>query len=147
MTSFSRTTAMRPCWGMVVCVSLAGVGLCHAKSSSLAPPPAPQCAADAMHAAGYARSIMAVRQLPELDAWSRSHAFPVAFGESVDKQVVLDGQCYWSVSVFASRPERLELWNIFYVQSNGKRVLVQDPVSGDAISLEQWRTGAVRKLT
>ena len=118
--------------------------MCCAGVSFASTPPGSRCAAEALHSVDYARSITAVRQLPELNAWSRSHTFPVAFGESVDKQVVLDGRCYWSVSVFANRPERLELWNIFYVQSKGRQVLVQDPMSGQAISLEQWRTSNVR---
>lgn len=141
---------MRNFLTLMVCCGLVGIG--HAGAAS-APTPAAsaplsispsRCAGDALHSVDYARSITAVRQLPELDAWSRSHAFPVAFGESVDKQILLDGRCYWSVSVFANRPERLELWNIFYVQSKGKSVLVQDPVSGEAISLEQWRTNSMR---
>jgi hypothetical protein len=65
---------------------------------------------------------------------------PVAFGESFDKQERLEGRCYWSVSVYANRPERLELWHIFYVEVDGKRLLVQDPVSGDTISLQRWRS-------
>jgi len=103
---------------------------------------ATSCHADALDSAGYARAIQAVRDLPELAQWSRSHRFPVAFGESMDKQLRLRGRCYWSVSVYANRPERMELWQIFYVEANGKRVLVQDPVSGVAISLEQWRSQA-----
>ncbi len=118
--------------------------MCCAGVSFASTPPGSHCAAEALHSVDYARSITAVRQLPELNAWSRSHAFPVAFGESVDKQVVLDGRCYWAVSVFANRPERLELWNIFYVQSKGRQMLVQDPMSGQAISLEQWRSSSVR---
>lgn len=101
---------------------------------------ATSCNANALDSAGYARSIQLVRALPELVQWSRSHRFPVVFGESIDKQLRLQGRCYWSVSVYANRPERLELWQIFYVEANGKRVLVQDPVSGAAISLEKWRS-------
>ena len=101
---------------------------------------ATSCHADALDSAGYARAIQSVRDLPELAQWSRSHHFPVAFGESIDKQLRLRGRCYWSVSVYANRPERMELWQIFYVEANGKRVLVQDPVSGVAISLEKWRS-------
>ena len=100
---------------------------------------ATSCNAVALDSAGYARSIQSVRELPELVQWSRSHRFPVAFGESIDKQLRLQGRCYWSVSVYANRPERLELWQIFYVDANGKRVLVQDLVSGVAIPLQQWR--------
>ncbi len=98
------------------------------------------CNAQALNSPGYAHAITAVRNLPELTAWSKSHSFPVAFGESLDKQERLDGRCYWSVSVYANRPERLELWHIFYVEASGKRLLVQDPISGDTISLQKWRS-------
>ncbi len=102
---------------------------------------APSCNAQALNSPGYAQAITSVRNLPELTAWSKSHAFPVAFGESLDKQERLDdGRCYWSVSVYANRPERLELWHIFYVEASGKRLLVQDPISGDTISLQKWRS-------
>jgi hypothetical protein len=101
---------------------------------------APTCDAAARHDTGYTRSIQAVQRLPELAAWSRLHSFPVAYGQSMDKQLVVQGRCYWSVSVYANRPERQELWHIFYVDVSGKRLLVQDPVSGDAISLQKWRS-------
>jgi hypothetical protein len=60
----------------------------------------------------------------------------------MDQQLTLEGRCYWTVSVFASRPERLELWNVFFVEAKGKGLLVQDPESGEAVSLQQWRTNA-----
>jgi hypothetical protein len=100
---------------------------------------APRCDEPALHAAGYTRSIKAVQRLPEVVAWSRFHPFPVAYGRFVDKQVLLQGRCYWSVSVYANRPERFELWHVFYVEASGKRILVQDIVSGDAISMKTWR--------
>jgi hypothetical protein len=99
----------------------------------------PRCNAQALNAVGYARSIGLVRVLPELVAWSRTQPFPVAYGQSLDQQLVLDGTCYWSVSVYADRPERLELWNVFYVEDKGKRILVLDPLSGEAITLQAWR--------
>ncbi len=109
---------------------------CLCAASSAASP----CDAATQNAAGYARSIQAVQRLPELASWSRSHSFPVAYGQSMDKQLAVQGRCYWSVSVYASRPERQELWHVFYVEVSGKRLLVQDPVSGDAISLQKWRS-------
>jgi hypothetical protein len=93
-----------------------------------------------MHSAGYAKSAEAVRRLPEVAAWSRLHNFPVAYGESMDKQVLIKGRCYWSVSVYANRPERMELWHVFYVEATGKQILIQDPVSGEATSLQKWRS-------
>jgi len=104
-----------------------------------------RCDAPALHAPDYQRAIDTVRRLPELVAWSRSHTFPVAYGESMDQQQMLEGRCYWSVSVYASRPERLELWNVFFVEAKGKKgLLVQDPESGEAVSLQQWRTPSAR---
>jgi hypothetical protein len=107
---------------------------------------APRCDAAALRAAGYARSIKSVQRLPEWAAWSRSHSFPIAYGESVDKQVLVQGRCYWSVSVYANRPEQLELWRVFYVEVSGKRLLVQDTVSGDAISLKTWRAKGTGRI-
>ncbi len=101
---------------------------------------APTCNAQAMDSAAYAQALDVVRQLPELTTWSRAHGFPVVFGESLDKQQRLEGRCYWSVSVYANRPERLELWHTFYVEAEGKRLRVQDPVSGNTISLQKWRS-------
>lgn len=97
------------------------------------------CNAPARNSPGYAQAIEVVRQLPKLAAWSRTQTVPIAFGESFDKQERPDGHCYWSVSVYANRPERLELWHIFYVETNGKRLMVQGPISGDTISLQKWR--------
>jgi hypothetical protein len=122
--------------------------LCMAAASHAAEQPeparAPRCDAPALHAPDYQRAIDTVRRLPELVAWSRSHSFPVAYGESMDQQVALEGRCYWSVSVYANRPERLELWNVFFVEAKGKGLLVQDPESGEAVSLQEWRTSTVR---
>lgn len=100
---------------------------------------APACDAVALHSAGYARAVKSVQNLPELVAWSRSHKFPVVYGQSMDKQALMHGPCYWSVSVYANRPDRLELWHVFYVEVAGKQLLVQDPVSGTAIPLQKWR--------
>jgi hypothetical protein len=124
--------AHHPILRTAVAVSLSWVALCaHA---------APSCSAQAMHSATYAQALEVVRLLPELTAWSRTHGLPVVFGESLDKQQRLEGRCYWSVSVYVNRPERLELWHTFYVESEGKRLLVQDPTSDSAISLQKWRS-------
>lgn len=119
------------CLALLCCIG----GPASAKSSA-----APACTAQALDSAGYTRAIQSVRALPELVAWSRSHKFPVVYGESMDKQVLVQDRCYWSVSVFANRPERLELWQIFYVDIDGKRLLVQDTISGEGISLQKWRS-------
>ena len=124
--------AYHPIRRTAVAVSLSWVALCAQA--------APSCNAPAMDSAAYAQALEVVRHLPELSAWSRSHGLPVVFGESLDKQQRLEGRCFWSVSVYANRPERLELWHTFYVEAEGKRLLVQDPTSGNAISLQKWRS-------
>lgn len=128
--AFFRTSIHAVRWAVLCCIS--GTG-CAAASS---------CNAQALNSPGCAHALESVRNLPELAAWYSTHNFPVAFGESLDKQERLDGRCYWSVSVYANQPERLELWHIFYVEADGKRLMVQDPVSGDAISSQKWRSKA-----
>jgi hypothetical protein len=98
----------------------------------------PKCSARAEGSASYVSATEAVRQLPEYRAWSSTHSFPVAFGAPMDEEVLVEGTCYWSVSVYADRPERLELWHIFYVRLSSRVVLVQD-AEGDPISLKKWR--------
>ena len=105
---------------------------------------APTCNAVAEHSASYRRASEVVRDLPEVQAWAHSHKFPVAYGEPVDKQVLVDGQCYWSVTVYANRPERLELWHVFYVSVPDLHVLIEDPVDGESIPLDTWRKKKAR---
>ncbi len=87
----------------------------------------------------YLHATREVRRLPEFRTWSRSHSFPVTFGAPSDTQRLVAGKCYWSVSVYAARPERLELWHIFYVRQSRKVELIQDPVNGEPVSLAAWR--------
>lgn len=101
---------------------------------------APACKAKTENSSGYLRATEVVGSLPELKVWSRSHEFPVTYGMSWDKQVLLRGRCYWSVSVYANRPERFEMWHIFYVDAARNSVMVMDPVSGEPISLRTWRS-------
>lgn len=101
---------------------------------------APKCGAPAEGSAAYARATDAVRHLSEFRAWSKSHSFPVTFGTPNDKEVLVQGQCYWSVSVYADRPERLELWRVFFVRPPSKVAFVQDPESGSPVSLSAWRS-------
>lgn len=98
-----------------------------------------RCSAHAEDSTVYARATEVVRHLPEFRAWLKSHRFPVAFGAPIDKEVVIEGRCYWSVSVYADRPERLELWNVFFVRRAEKVALVQENVSGTPIPLAAWR--------
>ncbi len=101
---------------------------------------APGCGATAEGSAAYLKAADIVRSLPEFKSWSKSHNHPVVFGAPMDKEILLKGQCYWSVSVFADRKERLEPWHSFLVRASSKTTLVLDPASGEPISLVAWRT-------
>jgi hypothetical protein len=100
---------------------------------------APTCARLADGSAIYLRATSVVRQIAEFRVWSKSHSFPVAFLAPVDKEVWINGKCYWSVTVSADRPERFELWHVFYIHLPSKTILVEDSVAGDPILLRDWR--------
>ena len=80
-----------------------------------------------------------IQQLPELNAWSRSQPFPVAYDSSAEP-LVRKGRCYQAIAVYANRPERLEVWHLFYVNAANRSVLIQEPVTGEVIPLNQWRS-------
>jgi hypothetical protein len=105
-------------------------GLAYASSS---------CAESAERSQSYAAATHVVQAIPEVQAWQRAHHLPVVYGAPVDKKVLVGGVCYWSVSVYANHPERLELWQVFYIAVQGDRVLVQDQASGEPVPLEAWR--------
>jgi len=98
------------------------------------------CNALASESMAYSRASDAVRKLPEFQAWSTSHSFPVAFGAAVDKEQLIQGHCYWSVTVYANRAERTEFWYSFFVSRSTNRVVfIQDPRSGEPLALSIWR--------
>lgn len=101
-------------------------------------PASPKCSARAEGSAVYISATEVVSQLPEYRAWSSAHSFPVAFGAPMDEEVLIKGKCYWSVSIYAVRPERFELWHIFYVRLSNRAVLIQDS-EGNPVSLKKWR--------
>ncbi len=80
-----------------------------------------------------------VEKLDEFKAWRASHSFPVAFSLVKNATIRLNARCYWEVPVYADRPERFELWHIFYVSRHQKSILLMDPLSGEAVGLDVWR--------
>jgi len=100
---------------------------------------ASRCNESAVNSSAYLVAANGVRQLPEFRAWVKSHSFPAALGAVVDREAIVNGVCYWSVSVYADRTERLEMWNVFYVRRPNNVSLVQDPTSGEPISITAWR--------
>ena len=92
-----------------------------------------------------ARAVDALLALPEIKAWSahiekasggRAHG---AVMETSPETRLVDGAAYYQLSFFESTPEAAHRWESFVVSPDGKRILVDDSVSGDLLSLEQWR--------
>ena len=100
---------------------------------------APVCGVSASGSPSYAIAIQSITRLAEFRAWSTTHSLPVTFGESMDKEILMNGSCYWSVSVYAVRPERLEMWQIFLIQHPDRVAFVYDATTGEPISLARWR--------
>ena len=91
------------------------------------------------------KAVDALMALPEIKAWSahiekasggRSHG---AVMESDPEQRLVDGQAYFQLSFFENAPDAAHRWESFLVTPDGKRILVEDIVNGDYMSLERWR--------
>ena len=67
------------------------------------------------------------------------HKFPVAYGLGGDEQQFIAGICRWVVPVFADRPERLDLWNTFYVSAASRTIYVMNPATGEVQTIAEWR--------
>ena len=92
-----------------------------------------------------ARAVDALMALPEIKAWSahiekasggRAHG---AVMETSPDVRLIDGKPYHDLSFMENTPEAAHRWESFVVSQDGKRILVDDVVSGELISLEQWR--------
>ena len=91
------------------------------------------------------KAVNALLALPEIRAWSahiekasggRSHG---AVMETAPEQRLVDGQAYFQLSFFENAPDAAHRWESFLVTPDGKRILVEDMVEGDLLSLENWR--------
>ncbi|MGK5018924.1 hypothetical protein [Janthinobacterium lividum] len=92
-----------------------------------------------------ARAVDALMALPEIKAWSahiekasggRAHG---AVMETSPETRLVDGVVCYQLSFFESTPEAAHRWESFVVTPDGKRILVDDSVTGELLSLEQWR--------
>ena len=104
---------------------------------------AEKCAGSARGSSDYREAAEAVFQLPEFKAWSKSNRLPVVLGERVDKKVLFEGRCYWSVSVYANRGSQLDMWHVLLVGNGGREIYIDDG-EGETLSLDQWRKRRAR---
>ncbi len=128
---------MRTSLGIAV-VAAASLSLLFAASAQ-----AEKCAGPARGSTEYREAAEAVFQLPEFKVWSKSNRFPVVLGERVDKKVLFEGRCYWSVSVYASRGSQLDMWHVLLVGDKGREIYIDDG-EGETLSLDQWRKRSAR---
>jgi len=80
-------------------------------------------------------AVRRVLDVPRVMAWMK--AMPpnvrvvIDLGRT-DRQLKVNGRCYWQVSLFEGWPDRVPLWRSFLVGINGMDVLAEDP-DGDFI--------------
>ena len=109
------------------------------------PPSAGPATQDTAGAQPEDKAVNALLALPEIRAWSahiekasggKSHG---AVMETTPEQRLVDGQAYFQLSFFENGPDAAHRWESFLVTPDGKRILVEDMVEGDLLSLERWR--------
>ena len=141
--SSSKTTIIA---GILAGLLAAGLGAFYLHQQS-APPGdhAPAARSQTTAQEQNARAVDALLALPEIKAWSahiekasggRAHG---AVMETSPETRLVDGVACYQLSFFESTPDAAHRWESFVVTPDGKRILVDDIVSGDLISLEQWR--------
>ncbi|WP_257572331.1 hypothetical protein [Janthinobacterium sp. UMAB-60] len=141
--SSSKTTIIA---GILAGLLAAGLGAFYLHQQSApqgghAPGASGQTAAEAQSA----RAVDALMALPEIKAWSahiekasggRAHG---AVMETSPDARLIDGKPYYDLNFVENTPDAAHRWESFVVSQDGKRILVDDIVSGELISLEQWR--------
>lgn len=130
--------------GILAGLLAAGLGAFYLQQQA-APQGGQAPAASTAAAEQNARAVDALLALPEIKAWSahiekasggRAHG---AVMETTPETRLVDGAAYYQLSFFESTPDAAHRWESFVVSPDGKRILVDDIVSGDLLSLEQWR--------
>jgi hypothetical protein len=109
---------------------------------------APAAAAPARQLTGQLTRDQAVDRLmalPELQAWARSietashgavHGAVIPFDPALRE---LHGKRYHQLSFVENRPDAAVTWESFLVGAADGEILVDDPESGNAVPLDQWR--------
>jgi hypothetical protein len=114
-------------------------------SLALLPSVAGACSERAEGSRSWEDAVRQVERLTEVKGWRRyvSERPPakVVYLPAVDKQSLIAGQCYWSVTLYSDEGTHLHRWNTFYVGVGRKDILVNDYTGGEPLSLERWRGG------
>lgn len=122
-------------------------GVLVTKRTAVEPPPpsAPVTAPATPVAAVDQRAVNALLALPEIKNWSREieqksggRAHGAVIGGDAEPKTV-GGLTYHAYSFMENEPEQARRLQGFYVTQDGAHILVEDAVSGDMMTLEEWR--------
>jgi hypothetical protein len=135
-------------FGVIVAIAVAigaGVAVTHHRASGPAAPAAGVEAPPGLPSPSQP-AIDALMALPELKAWSesietKSHgsAHGAIIAGAPSQQRIVDDQTYQSFTFVESDPDAAHFWQGFYVTANGNRILVEDPSSGELMTVAEWR--------
>ena len=101
------------------------------------------CSERAEDSPSWDAALRRLDQLPEVAAWARyvsqTPGVKAVLSPAVDKQSLITGRCYWSVTLYSDEGTHLHRWNTFYVSVDGDEILVDDVTGGEPVSLASWR--------
>lgn len=116
------------------------------RTADLPPPPSTPATAPATPVSAVdQRAVDALLALPEIKTWSqeieqksggRAHGAVIG-GDAEPKSV--SGLTYYPYSFMENEPEQARRLQGFYVTQDGTHILVEDAVSGETLTLEEWR--------
>jgi hypothetical protein len=87
---------------------------------------------------GYTKASTRVTRLAEFKAWNdQLQAKPgvkAVLGAAMDKQSMVKGKCYWSVTVYSDEGSHLSRWRTFFVPVTQGAVLLEN-ANGEPVPL------------
>lgn len=77
----------------------------------------------------YRQAVEQVASMPMVKEWSSlldSRSRMALGGRFLDKTEFIEGNCYWSISIYESNPIQLHLWKIFRVDIRRKNIFTMN---------------------
>lgn len=132
-----------------VIAAAVAVGVLATRRTAQVPPPptaaTPATAPATPVSAVDRRAVNALLALPELKAWSQAierdsggRARGAVIGGDAEPKVI-GSLTYHPYSFMANDPEQARRLQGFYVTQDGSHILVEDAVTGETMTIEEWR--------
>jgi len=95
------------------------------------------CLAITTNNSTYMRAVDKVTSMPMVKDWVASLTAErrMAIGKHLDKTELVEGHCYWSISIYESDSSQLHLWKIFRVDIKTYNIFVMND-DGDFRSVD-----------